>query len=141
MSGYIYSHTLEKMQLPKHFYGTTYELLEAALDLIRDPEHWERGRLQSQGRFCAAGAVIQVGYGSILIPSPFSTAENPIAARAYHALTTEAFRRGYRGVAQLNDRTNHAEVVSMFQATIRAEKAKYATPAPAPVRELPNKVC
>lgn len=97
----------------------TYEVLEKALDLIRDEKDWWAGpgtHTSTWESRCALMALGDVDGNTWRAPS--LCARELLEAIAHTELT------------HFNDSHTHAEVVELFQRAIQAEKAKDAAPLP-----------
>lgn len=98
------------------------EALQAARDLIADPEHWTQGTLARDERgwtastdspkavmFCARGAIYRVSPGLSVIVACDVALKPAIEGVGYERLTA------------LNDSTDHATVLAMFDKTLADE--------------------
>lgn len=92
-----------------------YEGLEKALDVIKEERNWCQNVVTEERdhgfAYCAVGA-LGIACGG------------PNYCRAANALVAAARRRGFKTHIDLNNETDHATTVSMFQGAIRAEKQK-----------------
>jgi hypothetical protein len=119
-------------------YEMPYEVLEEALDLIWEREHWCRGALRageirfegSKGpeinyKYCALGAIYEAE------DADTATQKGPITP-SLEPFKSVAGRQAFKMVSRLaggdltrfNDTHTHAEVVALFQQAIRNEKER-----------------
>jgi hypothetical protein len=110
----------------------SYEMIEAALDEIREPEHWCKGALKTVRNgvvaYCALGAFDEV---TDFIPNPSGpkTEDWRTERDAWMALWNAAGGN----IVRFNNTHTHAEVVAMFQQAARAEKERLGVEAAEPV--------
>jgi hypothetical protein len=91
---------------------TEYEILKGMRTLLADPDRWGRGLLEDQlGRCCMLGAAGKIANYDV---------------RAYIMPTLQAVvrRRGYPSIANYNDETDHARVLSAIDEAIAILEAK-----------------
>lgn len=110
----------------------TYQILEDALNEIRDERDWCQGQMfryspdLNRSQRCALGAICDV------VPLGLTWEDWPVEYRdAYQALDAVAHRRAGQGMPVYNDTHSHSEVVAVFQEAIRLEKARLAVAIPA----------
>lgn len=105
---------------------STLETLTKARELIADPDHWTKGVLarddldittsttsENACKWCSVGAVDAV-----------CGDDYDAYYDAVGKLNFQAVKRGYDFVAELNDSTNHATVLEMFDDAIKDAQCK-----------------
>lgn len=92
----------------------TSRLLMEARDLIADEKNWTQHTFGSGRSYCAVGAL----YTTCNYKVP-----DPVFVAAWQLLDDLATSRGFQGMANLNDLTDHATVMEVYQEAIERAMA------------------
>jgi len=113
-----------------------YEVLEKALALIEREENWAQGDLRVGNAFCAEGACVIAAGGALKWEGSVQHYRALVDASEYFDAFDALYRYVPGSIYEFNDSHSHAEVVTLFQKAIRAEKQKAGIAIDLPV-EVP----
>ena len=115
----------------------SYELLERGLALIEDPLNWVKGVSKidvpyadgMRTAYCSYGALAHIAEKEVENAAPLSA--------ALVALGEQVEQEGMAGqaIVAFNDKHTHAEVIAVWKAAIRSEKAKHGIEVEVPEEE------